>query len=163
MSEGYCKTMMLCNVGADPELRATQNGTMVLNLRVAVNSSYLDKDKKRVERCDWFSVVCFGRRAEGLSKAITKGTTLFIEAEPRVRSYDDKAGNKRTVTEFHLLDVKFCGGGKRGAPAEDDGPPPERGGYRRPDGNSAPREAPVEPPPDDYAQGGGFGDDDVPF
>lgn len=154
MSEGYCKTVMLCNVGAAPELRATQNGAMVLNLRVAVNTSYLDKDKVRRERTDWFSCVMFGKRAEALSKAITKGSTLLIEAEPRARSWEDANGNKRTVVEFHVLDLKFAGG-KRG-----DGPPPER--QRAPREDAAPRGAGAAPPVDDY-DALPFNEEDVPF
>lgn len=134
MSEGFCKAFMLANVGADPELRTTAGGTPVLNLRVAANVSYQDKDKVRRERTSWFTCVCFGPRATALGKIIRKGDTLFIEAEPRVRSYDDRDGNKRTATEFHILDVKFCGGkGRGGAPAEDGFATPPRGAEPRHD------------------------------
>lgn len=154
MSEGYCKTFMLCNVGTDPELKALHGGPMVLNLRVAVNTSYLDKDKVRRERCDWFTCVMYGKRAEALSRAITKGSTLLIEAEPRARSWEDKDGNKRTVVEFHVLDLKFAGG-KRG-----DGPAPE---HRAPREGSAPRGGGAAPPPADDYDAPPFNEDDIPF
>lgn len=167
MADGYCKVTILGNLGDNAELRYGQSGTAVLKMRVAVNSTYLDKDKVRREKTSWYSAVCFGKRAEGLSKILTKGTTVFIEGDLETRSYDDKEGQKRWVTEIVAREIIPCGG-KR--PAADDSPPPERGGYRRE--NSAPRspspEPPVEPPADDYdASGGGGGgldgEDDIPF
>lgn len=167
MSEGYCKTTMLGNVGAEPEVRMTQGGTAVLNLRIAVNTTFLDKDKVKRERTSWFTVTCFGRRAEALGRTITKGSTLFIECEPRERFYEDRDGKKRTVVEFHLLDLRFCGKGRDaspkggGASSEDGGPSRERSGRtaQRED-----RPAHGAQPADDYDQGGGYGgDDDLPF
>lgn len=163
MSEGYCKTMMLGNVGAEPEVRMTQGGTAVLNLRIAVNTTFLDKDKVKRERVSWFTVVCFGKRAEALGRTLAKGSTLFIECEPRARSYDDKDGNKRSVVEFHLLDVKFCGG-RKGASSEDGSLPRERSGRTQAREDRHARGAPpAGAPADDYEQGGYGGDDDIPF
>lgn len=153
MSDGYCKVTILGNLGEDPSLRFGQNGGAVLNMRVAVNTSYVDKDKQRKERVDWYSLVVFGKRAEGLSKILRKGSQVFAEGDLRTRSYDDKEGVKRTVTEIHPREIIPCGG-KR-ASTDGDAPPPGRGGYRRAEG-SGPRTPPEDMPPPPF-------DDDCPF
>jgi single-strand DNA-binding protein len=138
MAEGFNRVMLLGNLGADPELRFTQGGQAVLNLRLATTESYLDKDKVRRERTDWHSVVVWGKRGEALAKILGKGSSIFVEGSLRTSSYDDRDGNKRYKTEVIANNVVLAGGGRgRGAPAGDDmgdapdfGPPPAaaRGG-----------------------------------
>lgn len=118
MSEGLNKVMLLGNLGADPELRFTQGGQAVLNIRVATTESYLDKDKVRRERTDWHSVVVWGKRGEGLAKILTKGSSVFIEGSLRTSSYDDKDGNKRYKTEIHANNVLLPGRAPAGRSAE---------------------------------------------
>lgn len=129
MAEGFNRVMLLGNLGADPELRFTQGGQAVLNLRLATTESYLDKDKVRRERTDWHNVVVWGKRGEALAKILAKGTSIFIEGSLRTSSYDDRDGNKRYKTEVIANNVVLAGRG-RGAPAGDDmgGPPADFGG-----------------------------------
>jgi single-strand DNA-binding protein len=108
--------MILGNVGADGELRFTQGGQAVLNVRVATTESYLDKDKVRVERTDWHSVTIWGKRGEALAKILTKGTRAFFEGSLRTSSYDDKEGTKRYKTEIVATNVILCGGKGSDAP-----------------------------------------------
>jgi single-strand DNA-binding protein len=131
MAEGFNRVMLLGNLGADPELRFTQGGQAVLNLRVATTESYLDKDKVRRERTDWHSVVVWGKRGEALAKILAKGSSIFIEGSLRTSSYDDRDGNKRYKTEVIANNVILSGRG-RGAPAGDDmgGPPADFGAPR---------------------------------
>jgi single-strand DNA-binding protein len=117
--------MLLGNLGADPELRFTQGGQAVLNLRLATTESYLDKDKVRRERTDWHNVVVWGKRGEALAKIIGKGSSLFIEGSLRTSSYDDRDGNKRYKTEIIANNVVLAGRGRGGAGAEEGGPPAE--------------------------------------
>lgn len=184
MAEGLNRVMLLGNLGADPELRYTQGGQAVLNIRLATTESYLDKDKVRRERTDWHSVVVWGKRGEALSKILSKGSTIFIEGAIRTSSYDDRDGNKRYKTEIIANNVILAGGRRGGAPAEEGG-----GGYEdRPSGGYAPRgggtggggggggggprrPAPApqqhDAPADDFGGGGDYGgggnDDDIPF
>jgi single-strand DNA-binding protein len=123
MAEGLNRVMLLGNLGADPELRFTQGGQAVLNMRLATTESYLDKNKVRQERTDWHSVVVWGKRGEALAKILTKGSSLFIEGSIRTSSYDDREGNKRYKTEIVANNVVLTGGRGRGAPAEDGGAP----------------------------------------
>lgn len=123
MAEGFNRVMLLGNLGADPELRFTQGGQAVLNLRVATTESYLDKDKVRRDRTDWHNVVVWGKRGEALAKILGKGSSLFIEGSLRTSSYDDRDGNKRYKTEIIANNVILSGRGRGGAGAEDSGPP----------------------------------------
>jgi single-strand DNA-binding protein len=133
MAEGFNRVMLLGNLGSDPELRFTQGGQAVLNLRLATTESYLDKDKVRRERTDWHNVVVWGKRGEALANIIGKGSSLFIEGSLRTSSYDDRDGNKRYKTEVIANNVILAGRGRGGAGAEDSGPPadfspPQAGG-----------------------------------
>lgn len=122
MAEGFNRVMLLGNLGSDPELRFTQGGQAVLNLRLATTESYLDKDKVRRERTDWHNVVVWGKRGEALAKILGKGSSIFIEGSLRTSSYDDKDGNKRYKTDVIANNVVLAGSRSRGG-AEDSGPP----------------------------------------
>src|SRR3990170_3552042 len=105
MADGLNRVMLLGNLGADPELRQTNSGQAVLNMRLATSESYLDRNKVRQERTDWHNVVLWGRRAEALAKFLTKGTRLFVEGGLRTSSYQDRDGNKRWKTEVVASNV----------------------------------------------------------
>lgn len=167
MAEGLNRVYLLGNLGADPELRFTQGGQAVLNMRLATTESYLDKNKVRQERTDWHNVVLWGKRGEALAKFLTKGSTLLVEGGLRTSSYDDKDGHKRYKTEVHATNVILTGGrGRGGAEVAMGGPGPDMAGGpapARPRSPSAPApgSAPVHDdlPDDDYGSGG----DDIPF
>jgi single-strand DNA-binding protein len=169
MAEGLNRVMLLGNLGADPELRFTQGGQAVLNMRLATTESYLDKDRVRKERTDWHNVVVWGKRGEGLAKVLTKGSTIFIEGSLRTSSYDDRDGNKRYKTEVIAQNVILAGGGGgRGRSTTHDDPGgyergPSRGGGGGGGGGGGRGNAPShdEPPADDFGFGGA--DDDIPF
>ena len=82
MARGVNKVILVGNLGADPELRFTQGGQGVLNMRLATTESYLDKNKVRQERTDWHTVVVWGKRAEVCSKYLAKGRQVFLERSP---------------------------------------------------------------------------------
>src|SRR4051794_1180880 len=122
MAEGLNRVMLLGNLGADPELRFTQGGQAVLNMRLATTESYLDKDKVRKERTDWHNVVVWGKRGEALAKILTKGSSVFIEGSLRTSSYDDREGNKRYKTEIIANNILITSSrGRGGAGAEEGG------------------------------------------
>jgi len=161
MAEGLNRVLLLGNLGSDPDLRYTQGGQAVLNIRLATTESYLDRNKVRQERTDWHNVVVWGKRGEALAKLLTKGSTIFVEGGLRTSSYDDKEGIKRYKTEIHATNVILAGGrGRAGEVAESGGSRarPSGGGTGGP---AAPGlGAPVdETPPDDFPVGG----DDIPF
>lgn len=132
MAEGLNRVILMGNLGADPELRMTNGGTAVLNIRMATSESYLDRNKQRQERTEWHRVVIWGRRAEALGKILTKGDRILIEGSLRTSSYEDRDGNKKYTTEIVANNVVLGGGGGgsrgRGATLGDPGPPPSGGG-----------------------------------
>jgi single-strand DNA-binding protein len=113
--------MLLGNLGADPELRVTQSGQAVLNMRLATTETYLDRDKVRKERTDWHNVVVWGKRAEALGKILSKGSSIFVEGSLRTSSYDDREGNKRYKTEVIANNILLTGGRGRGGGGGEEG------------------------------------------
>jgi single-strand DNA-binding protein len=102
------KVILLGNLGADPELRYTTAGVAVLSMRLATNESYVDKNKEPQERTEWHTVVVWGNRAAGLSRVLTKGSSVLVEGGLRTSSYE-KDGTKRYRTEVHAREVLFAG------------------------------------------------------
>jgi len=111
------KVILIGRLGADPEVRFTQDGTMVANLRLATNEYRKDKNGERVERTEWHRVVTFGRLAEVCQSYLAKGKLVYIEGRLQTRSWEDKEGNKRSTTEIvaatlQMLDGKGQGKGQ---------------------------------------------------
>ena len=164
MADGLNRVMLLGNLGADPELRYTQGGQAVLNLRLATTESYLDKDKVRKERTDWHNVVVWGKRGEALAKILAKGSSIFVEGGLRTSSYEDREKQKRYKTEIHANNVILAGRGRATGAGDEMGAPPRS----RPAG-SAPGPARDfggghdAPTTDEFASDGGAPDDDIPF
>lgn len=123
MNEGLNKVILMGNLGSDPELRYTGNGTPVLQLRMATNESFVDKNKESKERTEWHNIVFWGPRAEALAKVLTKGDGVLIEGGLRTSSYD-KDGIRRYRTEVIARDLRFTGRRSMAQPPpglEDDG------------------------------------------
>jgi len=158
MAEGLNRVLLLGNLGADPEFRVTASGQQVLKMRLATSESYLDRNRVRQERTEWHNVVIWGKRAEALSKFLSKGARLFVEGGLRTSSYDDRDGNKRYRTEIIASNIILAGRGEGGgggarSRSDDDfasSPPADAGGGSGGGYDEA-----------DYGPGGG--DDDIPF
>ena len=102
-------------LGRDPELRYTQSGKAVCNLRLAVNDG---KDREAV----WLDVVCWDKTAELVGQYKHKGDEIAVEGRLQVREYEDKDGNKRKATEIvanrvHFIGPKSEGGEQQSKPA----------------------------------------------
>lgn len=135
------KVILIGNLGADPELRYTPSGAAVASFNIATTEKWKDKDGQMQERTDWHKIVLWSRQAEIAKEYLRKGSSVYIEGRLQTRSYDDKDGNKKYVTEIigqrmQLLGGRAGAGQGGGAPAE---PPPA--------------------PPDDITHE----DDDLPF
>lgn len=160
MAEGLNRVMLLGNLGQDPELRFTQGGQAVLNIRLATTETYFDRDRQKKERTDWHNVVIWGRRAEALSKILSKGSSIFVEGSIRNSSFEGRDGQKRYKTEISAKNVILAGRGAGGGRRDDagggyDGPPP---GYHE-TGSGDDTGMGDAPPPDAF----GPDDDDIPF
>ena len=140
------KAIILGNLGRDPEVRFTQSGRAVANFTVATTDTWFDQENGRQERTDWHNIVVWGKQAETCGQYLSKGRQVYIEGRIQTRSYDDRDGNKRYVTEIVAQRVQFLGGGggegRSSGQYESGGASSGAGGYEAP------------PVPDD---------DDVPF
>jgi len=95
------KAILVGNVGKDPEVRHLDSGVAVANFPLATSESYLAKNGERVTTTEWHNIVLWRGLAEVAEKYVTKGKQLYIEGRIRSRSYDDKDGNKRYITEIY--------------------------------------------------------------
>lgn len=126
MAGSVNKVILIGNVGADPEIRRTQDGKAIANLRIATSEQWRDRNSgERREKTEWHSVVVFN---EGLTKVVEqyvkKGAKLYIEGALQTRKWQDQNGNDRYSTEIVLqgfnstltmLDGRGEGGGDRGS------------------------------------------------
>ena len=111
------KVMIIGNLGADPEMRYTANGSAVTNFNVATNRVYTTRDGERREETEWFRVVAWERLAEICSQYLAKGRSVYVEGRMQTRSWEGQDGNTRDTTELIAQEVEFLGG-PRDAPFE---------------------------------------------
>ena len=131
MAGSVNKVILIGNVGADPEIRRTQDGRPIANLRIATSDQWRDKNSgERREKTEWHNVVVFN---EGLCKVVEqyvkKGAKLYIEGALQTRKWQDQNGNDRYSTEVVLqgfnstltmLDGRGDGGGRSQGGGYDD-------------------------------------------
>ncbi|MBB4437062.1 single-strand DNA-binding protein [Rhizobium esperanzae] len=163
------KVILIGNVGADPEIRRTQDGRPIANLRIATSETWRDRNSgERREKTEWHTVVVFN---EGLCKVVEqyvkKGAKLYIEGQLQTRKWQDQQGQDRYSTEVVLqgfgstltmLDGRGEGGGASGGRGS------AAGGNDYGDDYGAP--APSSSPSRAGGGGGNFSrdlDDDIPF
>jgi single-strand DNA-binding protein len=120
------KVILIGNLGKDPEVRYTQTGSAVANFSIATSEQWSDRDGKRQERTEWHNIVVWGKQGELCGQYLAKGRQVYVEGSIRTRSYDDKTGVKRYITEIVAQRIRFLGGGggTRATPEADGG-----GGY----------------------------------
>lgn len=99
-SNGLNKVMLIGNLGKDPELRYTSSGDAVANFSIATGESWKDKDGNKQERTEWHNIVAWKKLAEICGEYLKKGKKVYVEGRLQTRSYDDKEGVKRYVTEI---------------------------------------------------------------
>ncbi|PIF04991.1 MAG: single-stranded DNA-binding protein [Draconibacterium sp.] len=95
------KVILIGNVGKDPEIRHLDSGVAVANFPLATSETYTAKNGDRVTSTEWHNIVLWRGLADIAEKYVKKGMQLFIEGRIRSRSYDDKDGNKRYITEIY--------------------------------------------------------------
>lgn len=103
------KVILVGNVGKDPEVRHLDSGVAVANFPLATSESYTAKNGERVTTTEWHNIVLWRGLADVAEKYVTKGRQLYIEGRIRTRSYDDKEGNKRYITEIYGDNMTMLG------------------------------------------------------
>lgn len=104
------KVILVGNLGANPEMRFTQGGQPVANLRIATTERWTDKSGQRQESTEWHRVVLFGKTAEIAGQYLTKGRQVYIEGRIQTRQWQDQQGQKRYTTEIVGQNMQMIGG-----------------------------------------------------
>ena len=114
----YEQTIIIGNVGRDPEMRYTPNGKAVTNFSVAVNRRFKGKDGQMQERTKWFRVTAWDKLAELCNQYLRKGRLVLVAGEIDASAYANQAGEPAASLELTAREVKFLGG----KPQEDEPP-----------------------------------------
>ena len=103
------KVLLLGNLGKDPDLRHTSSGTTVCTFSLATTNRFKDKNGQQQEQTEWHNIVTWAGLAEICGKYLHKGKQVYIEGKIQTRSYDDRDGNKRYITEIVANDMHMLG------------------------------------------------------
>lgn len=148
------KVILVGNVGKDPEIRHLDTGVAVANFPLATSETYTAKNGEKVTTTEWHNIVLWRGLADVAEKYVTKGRQLYIEGRIRTRTYDDKDGNKRYITEIYGDTMQMLG-----TKSDDNksipGQYPQNQNIQNP---TAPTSIANEPEMDDSG-----GDEDLPF
>ncbi len=142
------KVMLIGNLGRDPEVRFTPDGSPVATFSVATGEFWTDKSGTRQERTEWHNIVAWNKLADLAKRYLTKGRQVYVEGRIRTREWDDRDGNKRRTTEIIATHMVLLGSKPQGAEGATAPQPVQRSA--QPD---------IEPGTGDA----GITDDDIPF
>lgn len=125
MAGSVNKVTLVGSLGRDPEIRSFQNGSKVVNLRIATSESWKDKSTgERKERTEWHSVAIFNEPLGKIAEQyLRKGSTVYIEGQLETRKWQDQSGADKYTTEVVLRPFKgeltLLGGGKERGEEQD--------------------------------------------
>jgi single-strand DNA-binding protein len=124
------KVILVGNVGQDPEVRQTANGTVCANISLATTKSWSDKQSgEKQERTEWHRLSAFAKTAEIIGQYVRKGTPLYVEGELATRKWQDQNGQDRYTTEIQIREFSMLGQGQgqqQGAPQQRQSQPQQR-------------------------------------
>lgn len=155
MARGINKAIIVGNLGRDPEVRYSANGTAITNVTVATSDVWKDKSTgENQERTEWHRVVFFGRLAEVAAEYLKKGSQVYLEGRIQTRKWQDQNGQDRFTTEIVASEMQMLGA--RGGAGEPQYQNVSGGGRRAQDGGGGGASGGGAPEFDDF-------DDDIPF
>ncbi|HEY6803495.1 MAG TPA: single-stranded DNA-binding protein [Pyrinomonadaceae bacterium] len=157
----FNKITLVGNLGRDPELRYTPQGTPVCTFSMATNDRRKDKNGEMQDQTTWFRVTLWNRQAETASQYLHKGKPVYIEGRLRVEEYTDRDGKQRYALEVTATDMQFIGsrqdeGATGGGSGSGGGGNYDRGNYDRGSSSSGPSSSGPGEPAD-------ITDEDIPF
>lgn len=157
MSRSLNKVTLIGNLGADPEIRTTPNGSKVAQFSLATSRQWNSQSGEKQEKTEWHKCVAWnaGSRGTGLAdiieRYVKKGDKLYVEGRIEYRQYEDKDKQTRYVTEINVREILLLGG--RGGGEGLDAPRPAKGGAGGKGGDAGFSDFPEAMD----------GDDDLPF
>ena len=99
------RVQLIGNVGNDPEIKTLETGKKLAHLTIATNEIYKNEKGDKVEKTEWHRVTAWGKTAEIIEKFVVKGKEVAIDGKLTHRSYDDKNGEKRFITEVVVNEI----------------------------------------------------------
>ena len=155
------KVIVVGNLGRDPEVRYTPNGSAVCNVSVATTRSWKNKESgDKSEETEWHRVVFYDKLAEIAGEYLKKGRAVYVEGRLKTRKWQDKDGAEKYTTEIIAEEMKMLGGREgMGGGADDGGEPSGYGNRQQP----ASRPAAAAKAAPKSSTGFDNMDDDIPF
>ena len=99
------RVQLIGNVGNDPEIKTLENGKKLAHMSIATNDYYTNDKGEKVEQTEWHRVTAWGKTAEIIEKFVVKGKEVAVEGKLTHRSYDDKNGEKKFITEVVVNEI----------------------------------------------------------
>ena len=110
MSRGINKAVIVGTLGRDPEIRYSSKGNAVVNISVATNEFWKDKETgESQERTEWHRIVMFGKLGEIASQYLKKGSQAYFEGRIKTSKWQDQSGNDRYTTEIVASEMQMLG------------------------------------------------------
>ena len=103
------KVQLIGHVGQEPEIKNLEGDKKLATITLATNDHYTNQKGERVEQTEWHRITAWGKTAEIIEKYVTKGKEIAIEGKLTHRSYDDKNGDKKYVTEIVANEILLLG------------------------------------------------------
>ena len=103
------KVQLIGHVGNDPEIKSFDGGKKLAKLSIATNESYKNEKGEKVEETQWHNLIAWGKTADIIEKYVVKGKEIAIEGKLTHKSYEDKNGEKRYVTEVVIDELLMLG------------------------------------------------------
>lgn len=127
MAKGLNKVLLIGNLGADPEIKYTPNGTAIANLNIATSENRKNNEGEWEEKTEWHRVVAFSKQAETCKDYLHKGSRIYLEGRLQTRSWDDANGQKHYMTEIVISNFLMLDGKPSDAPVrqKDNSPAPK--------------------------------------
>jgi single-strand DNA-binding protein len=100
---------LIGHVGQDPEIKSFEGNKKLANLTIATKENYKNEKGEKVEETQWHRITAWGKTAEIIEKYVAKGKEIAVEGKLRHRSYDDKNGDKKYVTEIVVSELLLLG------------------------------------------------------
>ena len=107
---GVNKVILIGNLGKDPEIRHLDNGRAVANFSLATSENYKNREGEKVTTTEWHNIVLWTPLAEIAEKYLNKGNQIYLEGKLTNRSYEDKEGNRKYITEVVGQNLTMLGG-----------------------------------------------------
>lgn len=107
----FNKITIVGNLGKDPELRYTPQGTPVTSFSIATNEKRKDRSGEKQDVTTWFEATIYGRQAELASQYLTKGRPVYVEGRLRPDVWTNRDGKEVTTLKVDVTDMQFIGGG----------------------------------------------------